>query len=79
MNKDAWAIATMYFVALVIVVGVSFISILGKLDDLKQRKDVHWMLPPNAECAVKMMILRDKDNNKMEPVSRMVCHWDNKK
>jgi hypothetical protein len=50
------------------------LSTLAIVWKMEQRVDVHWMLPPNAECAVKMMYLRD-ENGVPQPTVRKVCHW----
>ena len=40
---------------------------------LNRETQVHWMLPPKAECAIKVMYLKFPDGTK--PIDRMVCHW----
>lgn len=44
------------------------------IEALNRETQVHWMLPPKAECAIKVMYFRNKNNIKY-PADRMVCHW----
>ena len=55
----------------IIVLTFMLMVINYKIDE---RVDVHWILPRHADCAVKLMYLKDKDGKQI-PSSRMVCHW----
>ena len=55
----------------------SSIGILMEIRKIQQTKDVHWIIPKESDCAVKMFFLRNKAGD-LKPSSRMVCHWENK-
>ena len=42
---------------------------------LNRETQVHWMLPSDAKCAVKLMYFKDKDGVRY-PANQMVCHFD---
>jgi len=48
------------------------VEILKRMDVI-ENKTVHYLLPKDAECAVKMMYFGTS-----KPTSRMVCHWKQK-
>ena len=53
---------------------IEFTELNDKIDKL-ENKEVIYLLPKDAECAVKMMIFRDKDGKLMKPVARQTCNW----
>ncbi len=41
---------------------------------LNREKIIHTYIPEDADCAVKLWHLRDKDG-KLYPADRLTCHW----
>ena len=41
--------------------------------------EVHYLIPDDSACAVKMMFFRSDSTTDLFPVVRQVCHWDHSK
>lgn len=61
--------------ALILVITANTIMVIKELKDLNRETVVHWMLPSDAKCAVKLMYFKNKDGVRY-PANRMVCHFD---
>jgi len=64
-----------YFLIILTVLILAQMEILRQVLEIKTRKETTYLLPDKSACALKLMILRDGDNQP-RPVDRMVCHWN---
>jgi len=48
---------------------------IEKINSLNRETQVHWMLPSDAKCAVKLLWFRDAKGEKY-PANMMVCNFD---
>ena len=72
MKGNQYIIIAMIFSSFMIL-GGSLWALRNDIKALNRETQVHWMLPPKAECAIKVMYLKFPDGTK--PIDRMVCHW----
>ena len=78
MRNLTYLSAGLFSVCLVIFAFIIIKAELNLTNLIKEQNrltEVHLMLPPNADCAVKVMYFRDKDGKLLEPSVSKVCHW----
>ncbi len=58
------------------MVFTTYVFVIGKNKPTIERH-YHYLLPENANCAIKEMFFTTKDGEQVKSV-RKVCHWEHK-